>query len=272
MLAAYLNDGYASADVTVPPVVPVADGGRRPCRRRVQGGRGTADDHRAHLHHRQRQDQGAGDRAGAAVQDRRAARPRGADREPAPAERPRSLPAHPDLGDLARRPVAARRDRRGRGGAADHHRRRRRSRGRSPPSRDRHRHHGRRRLRVRAARVLRNRPAQSRRPQSLGQSLHPAEPASEHQQRRHRPQSLRLRRVSRRRHLPRAARAQELRRPDRHRRGRAGRAHRLQLRPQGLQRRPVAPGLADGPDQRALLADLHACLRLRREPVDDADR
>ena len=32
----------------------------------------------------------------------------------------------------------------------------------------------------------------------------------------------------------------QLRRPDRHRRGRAGCAHRLQLRPQGLQRRPVA--------------------------------
>ena len=110
----------ASAEVTVPPVVPAVTHGRGARRRRVQ------DRRRARRPSSSTSSSPATCARKPVVIQRelqfRQGGPLGledSDREPPPSERARAVPAHPDLGHLARRPVAARRRHRGRGGAAD---------------------------------------------------------------------------------------------------------------------------------------------------------
>ena len=82
---------------------PRAERRRHARRRRLHGARGAADLRRPRAHRRQRAHEDRDHRARAAVQARRSARPRGDQREPAPAGRARVVPPGPHHRARARR-------------------------------------------------------------------------------------------------------------------------------------------------------------------------
>ena len=173
---------------------------RRPHPRRLDVHRpGRAAEHRRpHPHRRQRAHQARRHPARAAVQARPADRPAGSVREPAPAERARTLPAGADHRDPARHGQRARRARDRRGSAGDVDRLRRRCGGVHDPARWPRRAGG-GSAGVRPARLLRYRPPESLRGEPVGEPLHARQPAPERarQFRRRRGQRLRVHRVSR---------------------------------------------------------------------------
>ena len=168
----YRNRGYES--VVVEPAVAVTEHGAD-IRFAVAEGPQVIVDHVIIVGNERTSTETISARAVAAA--RRAVRLFGAHREPAAPGRARPVPSRGDRRAAACGRTAARRARPGRGGAADDGRVRRRRGGWHPAAADGRRRAGGGAVRVRAARLLRDRQAQSVGQEPGGQSLQPRQPA-----------------------------------------------------------------------------------------------
>ena len=268
LLVTYLNAGYASAEVTVPPVVPVTtpDGARADVVFKIVEGPQTIVEHifitgnlrtKPSVIQRELQIK-PGSPLGLEdlTESRRRLSALGLFRR---IQISAISHGDPSLRDVVVTVEEAPQTTIGGGGGLEIDRR-------LPPVR--HRRDRDRRLRIRAARLLRDRPPEPRRTRSLREPLYEAQPPAE--QRSGRTANLfgfaEYRVVGTYRE-PRAFGT--LRRPGRHGGGRAGRADRLQLQPEGIQRGADASALADDSRQRALLVRDDASLRFRRDATDD---
>ena len=232
---------------------------------RVHRGGGVAGHRRPHHRRGQHAHEHPHHPARTAAQARRPPRPERADREPAPPPGARPLPprGHPRARPRRRAPRPARHRR---GGAHHHDRLRRRSRGRPPAAAQQHGWAAAGAHRHRAARLLRDRPPQSLGQEPVDQPVQPVERPPERQRDRSLAQRP-LQGVPRRRQLSRAARVRHQRRPARQRVPRAGRAHQLQLLPQGRHERALQGGQPAHAGRRALQLRLHQGLRRPADPA-----